>query len=169
MSFEPVEDFLASSGLSGIRLAINLFGISLVYKNKALEPYLLPVLLLEALELPGKVERANLQKPHAEYVIRPMATLSRCNGRNIHIHISHLLFATVLTLPKKFSRFQAVKKERRVNAFIMSVAEPPALPVTGVGSIEFRLCLRRSAVANLATIFCIYNISINFNNCLFQS
>ena len=35
-------------------------------KEKTREPYLLPVPLLEALELPTTVERANTQRPHAE-------------------------------------------------------------------------------------------------------
>ncbi len=38
---------------------------------------LLLVLPLEALELPGIDERANMQRPHAEYAIRPCPTLSR--------------------------------------------------------------------------------------------
>lgn len=37
-------------------------------KENAREPYQLPVPQSEALVLPGKVERTNLQKPHAVYV-----------------------------------------------------------------------------------------------------
>jgi len=48
--------------------------------------YLLPVPLLEALELPITVERANPQKPHAEYDTPPNVTLSRYAGIIVHIH-----------------------------------------------------------------------------------
>lgn len=66
----------------------------------------------EALELPGIVERANLQKPHAEYgymVIHIGAYAPICD--RIYTHSQrHLPFASFLTIPKKFSRFRSVKK-----------------------------------------------------------
>ena len=38
--------------------------------------------------MPGKVERANVQRPHAEYEIyAPRATLARSHRRNIYTHI----------------------------------------------------------------------------------
>ena len=49
-----------------------LVGIRLVYKKKKRESrYRLLVPRSEALELPITVERANTQRPHAEYAICP--------------------------------------------------------------------------------------------------
>lgn len=45
----------------------------------------MPVPQAEALVLPGIVERANSQKPHAEYVNTPKATLSRLQLVEIYI------------------------------------------------------------------------------------
>ena len=95
----------------------------------------------EALELPGKVERANAQSLTRKYAIRPHPTLSRRIRTEYTYPLGHLLFAAFLTLPLKFSRFPFVKKERRVNAFHMSwqaerqadnSQSPPTLPMTGL-------------------------------------
>lgn len=68
--------------------------------------------------MPGIVERANTQKPHAEYVYTPTVSAhAPAVGRiDIYPH-RHLPFAAFLTIPKKFSRFQAVKKERQGKRF----------------------------------------------------
>ena len=95
----------------------------------------------EALELPGKVERANAQSLTRKYAIRPHPTLSRRIRTEYTYPLGHLLFAAFLTLPLKFSRFPFVKKERQVNAFRMSwqamrqadnSQSPPTLPMTGL-------------------------------------
>ena len=66
---------------------------------------------LEALELPIFVERANMQKPHAEYEYSYSTTLTCCAERNIHI-LKASTVCYILDEDSKFSRFQGVKKER---------------------------------------------------------
>ncbi len=46
--------------------------------------------------------------------------------RQIYISTRHLLFAAILTLPMKFTRFPSVKKERRVTLFLIHYV--PLLP-----------------------------------------
>lgn len=57
-------------------------------------------------------------------------TLTRLWPQN-YIFTRHLLFASFLTLPLKFSRFPFVKKERQVNAFHY-VCRPTRIALTGL-------------------------------------
>ena len=72
--------------------------------------------LLEALELPITVERTT-QKPHAEYVYqRKGVTLSRRQS-SVYTLLIGIYRCLILDSNLKFSRFQAAKKERQINAF----------------------------------------------------
>ncbi len=85
-------------------------------KTKSARPYLLPVPLVEAFALPIFVERANLQKPHAEYVYRS-AVCAPAQYCRLNIHNPQA--STVCCIPDeevKVAKFQQAKKERRVNA-----------------------------------------------------
>ena len=95
-----------------------------------MRPYLLPVPLIEALVLPIVAERANLQSL-TQNMIRQQPMLAHCQP--VDDYYSYSLWHLLQSL--KFSRFQVVKKERRVNAFPKCLCRnPPALPTTGLCS-----------------------------------
>ena len=71
-------------------------------------------LLAEALELPISVERANLQRPHAEYEYANIETLSRFNIGRINISTRHLPFAASLT--EIFEIFQVSTSQERASS-----------------------------------------------------
>ncbi|MDE6006891.1 MAG: hypothetical protein K2G67_05005 [Muribaculaceae bacterium] len=56
--------------------------------------------LVEAFALPGIVERANLQKPHAEYVMTTIHDALAPRLAYVYISTRHLPFATSLTIPE---------------------------------------------------------------------
>ncbi len=70
----------------------------------------MPVPLVEALELPGLVERATMQRPHAEYGYAPRDDARATPHGRIYISAKASTVAAFLTNPMKFSRFQRVKK-----------------------------------------------------------
>jgi hypothetical protein len=113
--------------------------------------------------MPGIVERANMQKPHAEYAYTPTVSAhAPAVGRiDIYPH-RHLPFAASLTIPKKFSRFQAVKKERQGKRFPkkMSLQTPPAAPVTGllrnavcIGKFNKLFSIAKRKLKNIGNLF----------------
>ena len=114
--------------------------------KKSVRAILLLVPHLEALELPIGVERANLQKPHAEYDISLSGTV--------------VPSASFLT-PIEFSRFPSIRKERRVNAVSLLCPQPSHIALD-------RASAGRSAMAKLAIIFDICNFLIqnNLNCCI---
>ncbi len=73
------------------------------------------------------------------------------------ISTRHLPFAAFLTNPMKFSRFQRVKKERRVNASLLCLLRPrPLDPLTGP------LLWWRSVTAKVRKIYQLSMREINF-------
>ncbi|OKY85806.1 MAG: hypothetical protein BHV69_04380 [Bacteroidales bacterium 52_46] len=94
---------------------------------KSARPYSLPVPPVEAFALPIVVERANLQKPHAEYAY----TSAVCApSRNCRLNIHNPQASTVCCIPDydmKVAKFQQAKKERRVNAS-KKCQHPPLSP-----------------------------------------
>ena len=102
-------------------------------KIKSARPYLLPVPLVEAFALPIVVERANLQKPHAEYVY----TSAVCApSRYCRLNIHNPQASTVCCIPDydmKVAKFQQAKKERRVNAS-KKMSAPAPQPISGFRS-----------------------------------
>ena len=92
----------------------------LVYKEKAWEPYRLLVPLIEALVLPIVAERANLQKPHAEYDYSATIDARAPAVAGINISTRHLLFATFLATIE-FTRFLWLKSRDKSNELIVLV------------------------------------------------
>ena len=124
---------------------------SLAFDNgykKSVRAVLLLVPLVEAFALPGIVERANLQKPHAEYVhILRQQMLTHPAAGGIYISTGHLQFATFLTEiescevsesqerapSKRFSKCLCRAKSSAITA------DPPALPLTGLPQCGLQL------------------------------
>ena len=95
---------------------------------------MLPVPLVEAFALPIVVERANLQKPHAEYVY---TSAVRALSRNCRLNIHNPQASTVCCIPDydmKVAKFQQAKKERRVNAS-KKCQHPPLSPYRASAAI----------------------------------
>ena len=103
--------------------------------------------------MPIGVERADMQRPHADVYDRGGNTLTRTPSGNIYESTRHLPSASILTLPMKFSRFQNVKKERQVNAKNMS---QPAR-TTHAGSLR-AVCRRKISkkISKRTNIICSY-------------
>ena len=98
--------------------------------KKAWESYLILVPLVEALELPISVERANLQSL-TQNVLNATAQHSRAVWwQNIHFHISHLLFATYLT---EIEVFQVSTSQEGASSkrFSKCCSYPPTSSRTG--------------------------------------
>ena len=87
--------------------------------------------LSEALVLPISVERANLQSLTRKYATRPHPTLTRKVRTECTYPLRHLPFAAFLTEIEIY-QISDSQEERQVNAFHMSFAAPPALPMTGL-------------------------------------
>lgn len=106
-------------------------------KIKARGPYLKSVSPSEALELPFGTRRT-MQRPHADYDIRPLTRVYM--HPHWHLSLSHSW------LRVKFSRFQMVKKERDIRFSKICLCFPALIdPRPG-------LCKSVSA-ANLRNIF----------------
>ena len=105
-------------------------------------------LLAEALELPISVERANLQRPHAEYEYANIETLSRFNIGRINISTRHLPFAASLT--EIFEIFQVSTSQERASSkrFLLCLFCIPTHICPRPG-----LCDVRSALAKLTIIY----------------
>ena len=107
---------------------------------------MLLVPLFEALVLPGIVERANNAEASRRICYTSKVDALAPNRTKYTYPQRHLLFAAFLTIPKKFTRFRRVKKERRVNAISLCFADPPRIA-------RDRASAMRSAIANLIQIF----------------
>ena len=105
-------------------------------------------LLAEALELPISVERANLQRPHAEYEYANIETLSRFNIGRIYISTRHLPFAASLT--EIFEIFQVSTSQERASSkrFLLCLFCIPTHICPRPG-----LCDVRSALTKLIIIY----------------
>lgn|GEM_PF-2489101 len=113
---------------------------------------------LEALELPGIVERANLQKPHAEYDISiSMMSFARYH-RIIYISTRHLLFAAFLTIPKEIFQISRCQERASSKRFLLCL---PTLPLD-----PDRASAGRSASAKIYILLRFYKLSrknLNFS------
>ena len=124
-------------------------------QKKAWEPYLLLVPLFEALVLPGIVERANNAEASRRICYTSKVDALAPNRTKYTYPLRHLPFAAFLTIPKKFTRFRRVKKERRVNAISLCFADPPRIA-------RDRASAMRSATAKIIHFIYTTNIYKNF-------
>lgn len=81
--------------------------------------------LSEALELPGKVERANNAEASRRICYTSIPNARAPDADGIYISTKTSTVCYILDFTIEFSRLLIAKKERRVNAFVMS-ADPPA-------------------------------------------
>lgn len=139
-------------------LRILCVGIRLVYMKKRENHTILPVLHSEALELPIAVERTE-QKPHAEVCIEDTLDYAPWHSQRLGYAIhNHIRTSTSVSFPDrdlKFSRFQSVRKERRVNAFWILYCRPTRW-------LLYRTSAKRSAFAKIMFIFCKAMVSCDF-------
>ena len=103
----------------------------------------------EALVMPGKVERANVQRPHAEYEIyAPRATLARSHRRNIYTHI-HKASTVCYNLDFTNEIYQISERQERASSKRFSLCSVNPTRIT-----------RRRASAVLSTLQIYYYFSI---------